>query len=298
MKLKALLAICVSLLSLPTSALELMKWERIPLQIPLNVGQERIVFVDKNVRVGFPPSLSGKLRVQSSGGSVYLSASEPFSSTRLQLQDVENGEVILLDISAVEGKSVREPVQVVYAGEVSSVSTNDNAKVSGSSNKASHPSSSRESADKAERHSPVSSVPVPVLLTRYAAQSLYAPLRTVEPVPGIGTVSLKLPSPITTLFPSEPVVAVPLAGWRLNNFSVIALQIRNTSFGKVILDPRRLQGRFVSATFQHRWLGNAGTPEDTTVAYLVIDGQPESAFLPEPVIPAKPVKSTSRGVTK
>nr|WP_240347013.1 TIGR03749 family integrating conjugative element protein [Pectobacterium brasiliense] len=276
-----------------------MKWERIPLQIPLNVGQERIVFVDKNVRVGFPPSLSGKLRVQSSGGSVYLSASEPFSSTRLQLQDVENGEVILLDISAVEGKSVREPVQVVYAGEVSSVSTNDNAKVSGSSNKASHPSSSRESADKAERHSPVSSVPVPVLLTRYAAQSLYAPLRTVEPVPGIGTVSLKLPSPITTLFPSEPVVAVPLAGWRLNNFSVIALQVRNTSSGsKVILDPRRLQGRFVSATFQHRWLGNAGTPEDTTVAYLVIDGQPESAFLPEPVLPAKPVKSTSRGVTK
>ncbi|WP_370529528.1 TIGR03749 family integrating conjugative element protein [Pectobacterium carotovorum] len=276
-----------------------MKWERIPLQIPLNVGQERIVFVDKNVRVGFPPSLSGKLRVQSSGGSVYLSASEPFSSTRLQLQDVENGEVILLDISAVEGKSVREPVQVVYAGEVSSVSTNDNAKVSSSSNKASHPSSSRESADKAERHSPVSSVPVPVLLTRYAAQSLYAPLRTVEPVPGIGTVSLKLPSPITTLFPSEPVVAVPLAGWRLNNFSVIALQVRNTSSGsKVILDPRRLQGRFVSATFQHRWLGNAGTPEDTTVAYLVIDGQPESAFLPEPVLPAKPVKSTSRGVTK
>ncbi|WP_224652777.1 TIGR03749 family integrating conjugative element protein [Pectobacterium versatile] len=298
MKLKALLAICVSLLSLPTSALELMKWERIPLQIPLNVGQERIVFVDKNVRVGFPPSLSGKLRIQSSGGSVYLSASEPFPSTRLQLQDVENGEVILLDISAVEGKSVREPVQVVYTGEVSSVSTNDNAKVSGSSNKASHPSSSRESADKAERHSPVSSVPVPVLLTRYAAQSLYAPLRTVEPVPGIGTVSLKLPSPITTLFPSEPVVAVPLAGWRLNNFSVIALQIRNTSSGKVILDPRRLQGKFVSATFQHRWLGNAGTPEDTTVVYLVIDGQPESAFLPEPALPSKPVKSTSRGVTK
>lgn len=115
MKLKVLLAICASLLSLPTSALELMKWERIPLQVPLNVGQERIVFVDKNVRVGFPPSLSGKLRIQSSGGSVYLSASEPFPSTRLQLQDVENGEVILLDISAVEGKNVREPVQVVYA---------------------------------------------------------------------------------------------------------------------------------------------------------------------------------------
>ncbi len=34
---------------------------------PLKVGQERVVFVDKNVRVGFPPALNGKLRVQSTG---------------------------------------------------------------------------------------------------------------------------------------------------------------------------------------------------------------------------------------
>ncbi|EBS4549461.1 TIGR03749 family integrating conjugative element protein, partial [Salmonella enterica subsp. enterica serovar Newport] len=32
-----------------SDAVELMKWERIPLQVPLTVGQERIVFVDKNV---------------------------------------------------------------------------------------------------------------------------------------------------------------------------------------------------------------------------------------------------------
>ncbi|WP_409160584.1 TIGR03749 family integrating conjugative element protein [Pectobacterium sp. B2J-2] len=298
MKLTVLLVIFVSLLPLSVRALELMKWERIPLQIPLNVGQERIVFVDKNVRVGLPPSLSGKLRIQSSGGSVYLSASENFPSTRLTLQDVENGEVIILDVSAVEGKHVREPVQVVYDGDVSSVSTNDNAKVSGSSNKTNRPSSSREEINKKERNVPASSVPIPVLLTRYAAQSLYAPLRTVEPVAGIGPVSLKLPSPMTTLFPSEPVIVVPLAGWRLNNFTVVALQIRNTSSGKVIIDPRRLQGKFVSATFQHRWLGNAGTPEDTTVAYLVIDGQPESAFLPEPALPARLTKSTPRSIKK
>ncbi|EBS3611268.1 hypothetical protein DPD44_25730 [Salmonella enterica subsp. enterica serovar Poona] len=55
-------------------AVELMKWERIPLQVPLTVGQERIVFVDKNVKVGFPASLDGKLRIQSSGGAVYLDA--------------------------------------------------------------------------------------------------------------------------------------------------------------------------------------------------------------------------------
>ena len=66
-----MLCVGVTLLGVPAQAVELMKWERIPLQVPLNVGQERIVFVDKNVRVGFPPALNDKLRVQSSGGAVY-----------------------------------------------------------------------------------------------------------------------------------------------------------------------------------------------------------------------------------
>lgn len=58
-----------------------------------------------------------------------------------------------------------------------------------------------------------------------------------------------------------------------------------SAVGKVVLDPRRLQGTFHSATFQHRWLGATGTPEDTTLLYLVMQGRPDAAFLPEPVIP-------------
>ncbi|VFS28045.1 integrating conjugative element protein, PFL_4704 family [Serratia liquefaciens] len=93
--------------------------ERIPLQIPLAVGKERVLFADKNVRVGFPPALNGKLRVQSSGGAVYLKADSAFPQTRLQLQDVENGEVILLDVTASD-KGSTEPVRIVYSGDVSS----------------------------------------------------------------------------------------------------------------------------------------------------------------------------------
>lgn len=36
------------------------------------------------------------MRIQSSGGAVYLQAEEAFPVTRLQLQDLENGELILL----------------------------------------------------------------------------------------------------------------------------------------------------------------------------------------------------------
>ena len=97
--------------------------------------------------------------------------------------------------------------------------------------------------------------PIPVLLTRYAAQSLYAPARTVEAVPGIHPVNPHLPRRVSTLYPSEPLTVTPLAGWGVANRSVVALRLTNTGSRKVVLDPRSLQGQFVSATFQHRWVG-------------------------------------------
>lgn len=117
MSLRRFLLSLACLAALPAQAVELVKWERIPLPVALHVNQERIVFVNRNVRVGFPPELKGKLRVQSTGGAVYLQPGEQFARTRLVLQDVENGEMILLDISADEVKNVLEPVSLVYQGK-------------------------------------------------------------------------------------------------------------------------------------------------------------------------------------
>lgn len=265
------------------SAVELMKWERIPLQVPLTVGQERIVFVNKNVRVGFPPTLNSKLRIQSTGGAVYLNASEAFPVTRLELQDKENGELILLDVSAAPGKTTREPVKIVYDGEVATATARNKQSVSSDGDSTGRGAQQTDNQTaKADRKPAKLNAPLPVVLTRYAAQNMYGPLRTVEAVPGISPVSLKLPSSITTLMPSEPVSVTPMAAWSLQGSSVIALQVRNRSPGKVILDPRALEGQFMTAAFQHRWLGRAGTPEDTTVLYLVTSGRPEGAFIAEP----------------
>lgn len=268
-------------ISFPVGAVELMKWERIPLQVPLTVGQERIVFVNRNVRVGFPPELSGKLRVQSTGGAVYLQPNSDFATTRLQLQDVENGELILLDIIALKGTQVREPVSLVWEGEVSTATASNNTSVSSVESDASGTRAKTSSGSKAPRIT----TPLPIALTRYAAQSLYAPLRTVEALPGVHAISHGLPSSVTSLLPSEPVAIRPLAAWGVQGYNVVALKLTNQRSEKVVLDPRRLMGNFYSATFQHRWLGAAGTPEDTTVLYLVMRGRPDAAFLPEPARP-------------
>jgi len=278
MSLRRFLLSLVCLAALPAQAVELVKWERIPLPVSLHVGQERIVFVNRNVRVGFPPELKGKLRVQSTGGAVYLQPGELFARTRLVLQDVENGEMILLDISAEEGKNVLEPVSLVYQGEVSSSTGNGDVAVT--DNKT---ATTGEQQSISKPKDKKSAMPLPVAMTRYAAQSLYAPSRTIEPLPGVHTISLALPERLTSLLPSESVEVKPLAAWGLLGYSVVALTLRNQRSEKVVLDPRRLQGNFYSATFQHRWLGASGTPEDTTTVYLVTKGRPDAAFLPEPV---------------
>ncbi|MBH2547607.1 TIGR03749 family integrating conjugative element protein [Serratia marcescens] len=274
-----------------TQAEELMKWERIPLQIPLVVGKERVLFADKNVRVGFPPALNGKLRVQSSGGAVYLKADVAFPPTRLQLQDVENGEVILLDVTASD-KGSAEPVRIVYSGDVTSVSSSNDASAASGGNNA---TPGADNGTQAKRKKVKYNAPLPVVLTRYAAQSLYGPVRTVEAVPGIHPVNPHLPKRITTLYPSEPVTITPLGGWGIGSRNVVALKVQNTASRKITLDPRVLQGQFVTATFQHRYLGPVGTPEDTTTLYLVTSGRPDGAFVAEPSVVRKAVKAVKKG---
>lgn len=245
----------------PLHALELLRWKRIPLPVALHVGQERLVFVDKNVEVGYPAALEGKIRIQSSGGVVYLLAHELLPVTRLQLRDAISGELLLLDIQATASDTPLEPVKLVYEA----------------------PPAKREgpTTDPLPPALPPQE-PAAVRLTRYAAQMLYAPLRAVEPLPGVQPVAVHLPKRITTLLPSLPVDARPLAAWRLDDDTVTAVRLRNRQATRLDLDPRQLQGHFIAATFQHDWLASTGAAQDTTVVYLMTRGEPANAFIPEP----------------
>ena len=229
-------------------AVELMHWERLPLAVPLVINQERVVFVDEAVRVGVPPTLKDKLRVQSTGGTLYLRASEAIAPTRLQLQSVKTGEIILLDIAATPGDQPLEPVRILKNAPMQAIE------------------SESSTVPVPER------TPIPAALTRYAAQSLYGPLRTVESLPGVRRVPLKLRSELPTLLPSENVSSTPIAAWRLGDYWVTAVKLRNRGTATVQLDPRQLQAKLFAATFQHAFLGPVGSAEDTTIAYLITRG--------------------------
>ncbi|GHU04901.1 integrating conjugative element protein [Betaproteobacteria bacterium] len=257
----SVLALALCLVSLTSQAVEILRWQRLPLAVPLVVGQERIVFVDRNVRVGVPGSVGERLRIQSAGGTLYLRANDVIEPTRLQLQDVESGALILLDIAAEparEGQAPLEPVRIVEEGTSKQTSKHD-----GQADTA----TDKFSKTPARRETPLS-----VVLIRYAAQNLYAPLRTVEPVAGIGRVNLRRDLMLESLLPILPVRARALAAWRLEEEWVTAVRLTNTKAYWLDLDPRALQGDFVAASFQHPTLGPAGQSSDTTVVYLVTRG--------------------------
>jgi len=248
-------------------AVEILRWERMPLAVPLKVGRERIVLIDRNVRVGVPAGVGDRLRVQSAGGAVYLRASEPIEPTRLQLQDADTGALILLDIAAdppKEGEAELEPVRIVE-GDSTPARCGEQP---GEADEAPARAQGQTGARTARRETPV-----PVVLTRFAAQNLYAPLRTVEPLPGVMRVNLRRDLNLDTLMPTLPVRAVALASWHREDQWVTAVRLTNGSSGWITLDPRVLQGDFLTATFQHEALGPRGTPEDTTVLYLVTRGR-------------------------
>jgi len=253
-------------------AVEIMHWERRPLEIPLPVDEERIVTLDRNVRVGLPPALANPevLRVQSAGGVLYLKAFEAFETQRVRVQDVESGDVLLLDLSAREGASGEE-ILVVDSRESSparaSASTGSPTGSRGAqASEASRPAA-QASGGEAQQ---ATATPVPVRLTRHAAQSLYAPQRTIEPLRGVSRVPMRLPESLSTLLPSLPVTATPLGAWRLDGWTVTAVKLENNDRRRAFeLDPRWLQGDFYSATFMHPYLAPRGSVEDTTTVFLV-----------------------------
>lgn len=243
-------------------AVELITWDRTPIKITINQNDERMVILERNISVGLPASLQDKLRVQSLGGVIYLKSNAPFTETRLMLKDLETGEIILVDLTGNgPSKKKLETIKI----------TTDNE--------------SEANLKKAEENYTTvhdeQVLPTPVLLTRYAAQNYYAPLRAIEKVPGIKQISMSLPPLLTRLVPQLPISAEPKSVWRLKNYEVVAIKLVNHSKGYVNLDARLLQGNFYSATFQHNTLGPKGEPTDTTMLYIVTKGKVINAFLPE-----------------
>ncbi|GFE79157.1 hypothetical protein GCM10011487_11570 [Steroidobacter agaridevorans] len=198
--------------------------------------------------------------MQSAGGALYLQASAPIEPTRLQLQDAISGALVLVDVTAEHAMADAAPLEPIRI-------------IDGEAARALTDRQLHAGADVQVSDDPAAiPTPVSVVLTRYAAQSFYAPLRTLEPASGLVRVATPRNLPLDTVLPTLAVRLKAMAAWRLADHWVTALRITNAEPQWISLDPRALQGDFLAATFQHADLGPAGDSTDTTMLYLITRG--------------------------
>jgi len=160
------------------------------------------------------------------------------------VRGIDNGQVYLLDLSAVAEGDGSGPIEIYLP---------DAAPANGS-------------------EPTVASGPPQygyVTLTRFAAQQMYAPARLLHEFPGLNRVPVKR-EPVA-LVRGDAVEALPLVAWRAGDLYVTAAKLTNTTDRPQTLDPRTLRGRWLTAALQHNRLHQAGSEADRTVVYLISD---------------------------
>ena len=223
---------------------ERIAWRKTPIAVELAGGAERVVHFPEAVTVGVPPQLQGALRVQSIAGTLYLLAHQSFEATRVIVRGTDNGQVYLLDLSALVDAGSDAPL-VIYLPD--------------------------DDPMKGAQAAAISSPPQYgyVTLTRFAAQELYAPARLLQDLPGVIRIPTKR-EPVA-LVRGDAVEAMPLVSWRAGDLYVTAAKLTNKTDRPQTLDPRTLRGRWLTAAFQHNRLHEAGSEADRTVVYLISD---------------------------
>ena len=227
-----------------------------PIKLALVVGQEvQLTFEQPLGRLGTPGSIKDKLQTQLIDQRLWLKATKTFKPTRLLVRS-EQGElsVFLLSASATAAEQTIQAYPIKYT-----IITE--AKLPDQNN----------SHQQNPNTKPALSY---VDLTRFAAQSLYAPKRLIKNInliriPINTKQAVRLFTCSTALTCNGNVLAHPIATWQSPRFYISAVLLKNTTQQQIVLDPRDLLGTWKAATFHFNRLGKANSPEDTSVVYLV-----------------------------
>lgn len=222
-------------------------WNRAPIRVILPVGQERRIDFPSSIEVDLPGEIGPPVsQIEAlSSGSLYWTARRPFQPRRVRIRS-RQGRVYLLDISA-ENDAPTHPIVVVDPVIQSSSPT---------------PSGSIQAS------APLSYDFVD--LTRMAAQFLYAPSRLNTPLPGVERFPVSVRE--VPLYQGSEVRAAPVVQWRTHTTParyITAVRVINDVAQSVVLDPRKIRGNWLTATFQHNVVGPKESSTAETTLYLI-----------------------------
>lgn len=247
------------LAAVSASPAERTVFAREPVRVNLTVGQERLVTLPAEALLHVPNDIESVARVESIGGTLYVTALVPFTPIRIVAELVDSGQQIPLDLVASKSAlgAGELQVSVVEPGTVAQPS-------------------SPEAQAAAAAQAPAPEIDM-VQLTRHAARQLYAPRRLASPLPGVNQVPVAH-DPVTALLRGANVQAVPVGQWKAGALYVTAVRVTNQSRYPLELPLESLRGRWIAATAQHGRIGAAGSDTDTTALYLVCERSFESCL--------------------
>lgn len=234
------------LISTVSHAQERVVWDKKPIEIILQPNVEKmLVLPTESARVKIPAAIRGSLDTLSNNGVIYWTASEEFSAKRVLIQDTQNQQMLVVNLSSSAEHGTGEAVSVLYK------------------------SPEQEAADEnvQQQNAQLKTYGYEEL-TRTAAKHLYAPERLIQVPDGMFRINVKQVSDLH-LIRGHIVEMTPVISFSNAGLYVTAVKLRNKQSTKVILDPRDIRGNWLAATFQHATLGPTGELTDTTALYLI-----------------------------
>jgi len=260
-RIKLLLAL-IALLNLTNAnaELRLLNFLGEPIKLTLFVDQEVQLNFEKPLgSIGTPDAIKDKLQTQLIDSRLWIKATKPFKPIRVLVKN-SKGKISVFLLSSIPPHTKKtQPYPIKY-------NVIDEKRQTNKDNNQSHAQANAKNTKNLSY----------VDLTRFAAQTFYAPKRLIKKI-DVVRVPVNTNKPITLFNCSKNlacngnVSAFPLASWRssYDNSYVSAILLKNTTNRQIILDPRDLLGNWKSATFHFNRLGRTGSPTDTSVVYLI-----------------------------
>jgi integrating conjugative element protein (TIGR03749 family) len=266
-RIKALLSCCAAMLSAhPTHADVTKVWNNEPLTLNIAVGQEVRVIFPTNVDLQVPLAITNQLQsLAPNRQMIYWKALEGFDKSRIVATADDGKDVYIIDLLATDN-GIADNIVIEDPSRVLQVA----------------PVQAEMEWNETEESTTTLTDPAEIVLTRFVAQTLYAPDRLLPSDNNIVMLSKpKLPAnfPLLQSAKGESYQLEVLGSWMGYGAYITAVQIKNASNKRIDVNPERVRGNFTHITPQHLYLDAAGTWDDSTVLYLVSAKAFESAVV-------------------
>lgn len=248
-------------------------WENRPLAVALPVGKEVRWIFPQDVTVQIPDEMTPKIKtLVPDAHTVYITATEKFSTARVLATGNKDGKVYILDVSAaannlLEDMRLEDPALLPAAND--SNLTKPTSRLIDTELPDQQDGTAQESPDDKPLNDPPE-----IVLTRFAMQTLYAPSRLIpssERISRAGNPTMPKAFPLMQSTQGERFSFEAVGAWQGFGHYVTAVLVVNQSPLRVLVDLTKVRGNFTHVTAQHHYIGPKGDLTDRTTLYLISD---------------------------